>query len=59
MLLSDGERLVLLASLQWAAMQHEKDARELDRKGKRIEAFQKAAFSGECARLADLFGRQG
>jgi hypothetical protein len=59
MLLSDGDRLVIIASLQWAAMEHSNIARVKARTGEKPEAEKAAAFAGECARVADLIERAG
>lgn len=59
MMLSAGERLVIIASLQWAAMEHEKEAKHFAQRGNAKEAARKAAFSGECARLADILQKAG
>ena len=49
--------MVIIAALQWAAMEHEKISKLLaaahDMKG----AAARAAFAGECARLADVMNR--
>lgn len=54
MMLSAGDQMLIIACLQWAAMEHEKISKDFIRQHKNAEAFRAAAFSGECARLADL-----
>jgi hypothetical protein len=58
MMLNEGERLVVIASLQWAAMEHDKAATEFQKQGAPVEAAKRAAFSREAARIADMF-KQG
>lgn len=53
MMLSEGERLVIIATLQWAAMEHDKIAKALDKVRDDGGAIRAAAFSNECARLAE------
>lgn len=55
MMLNEGERLVVAASLAWAAMEHEKIALQFAKNGKTADAARAAYFSGECARLAEQF----
>lgn len=49
--LDDADGPIIRAALGWAAMEHEKAAKE----SKRAEAVKRRNFSGECARLADMF----
>ena len=58
MLLSAGDRLVIVAALQWAAMEHEKNAQAFQKAARPVDAVKAAAFSGECVRLADLLGKE-
>jgi hypothetical protein len=53
MTFTEGDRLVIVASLQWAAMAHERMATKLAGEYKMAEAKQRAAFSSECVRLAE------
>lgn len=55
MLLTEGEKLVTTAALQWAAMEHGKRAEAVAKTGQRDLAIRHAAFAGECARIADMF----
>lgn len=49
--LYDADGSVIAASLQWAAMEHEKAAKQMAG----ADRTKRAAFSGECARLVLLF----
>jgi hypothetical protein len=55
MLLSPVERRIVIASLQWAAMEHDKKADTHKIKGDRREEEKYRRFALECARLADQF----
>jgi hypothetical protein len=52
--LDDGDGLTLRAALQWAAIEHEKAAKDLAGKDA-AESAKRAGFAGECARVADRF----
>lgn len=49
--LYDADGIIIGAALQWAAMEHEKAAKEAIG----ADRVKRAAFAGECARLADTF----
>lgn len=55
MMLTDGDRLVIAAALKAQAMIYGEQAKRDYAAGKKGEASTKAAFSGECARLGELF----
>lgn len=58
MLLSAGDRVVIIAALQAQALEYDRRAKAQQGWGRQVDAVQSAAFSRECARLADIFGKE-
>lgn len=57
MIFSDHERKIIIASMQWAAMEWDKRSKVAASAGRRKDAIEAGAFSGECARIADLLAK--
>jgi hypothetical protein len=58
MMLTDGDAKVIAAAMGEAAIAHDQAAKKMQAAGKAEEAAKHAAFSMECARLADLFHKR-
>ena len=55
MMLSANDRLLVIAALQWAAMEHEKQSRLHAAAHRAAESCKAAHFSVECTRLVSQF----
>lgn len=55
----DSERATITAAAQWAAMTHDKLAKDFVKERKPDLARKAAAASGECARIADMLKEAG
>jgi hypothetical protein len=55
MLLSDGDRVVIIAALKFSATHWGQKAEAAYRELNRADAAKFAAFSGECQRLVKVF----
>lgn len=57
MILSEGEKLVMVAALKWAAMEYGKTAKHFLSIHNQAEAMRSAHFSMECARIAEMLDK--
>lgn len=58
MLLDSNDVLIVVASLKWAAMEHDKHSKAMALRDP-VKAAHAAKFSQECARIAAEFEKRG
>ncbi len=58
MLLTAGDRLVIIAALQLSAMHYGRDAEVAQKSGRPVDAVKFAAFAAENVRLVEAFQRE-